>query len=469
MPGRRVFGEKASLFLKNPYAFLGAEAATVLDPEAYDQSLEDAGIYFYHFAVRPEQREDGTLATVHLVLTAPAEDAAPLMIDLRDPFKMGQFVADVGDNLNAELPVVCWNGYELDLAGLGHADLADLQRLQQRWASQLRGEDDDSIFDIGLYGARVIGIGVAEEIASPYLQKSSSENWLPEDLLTQMGLDGAILGKWDTSNHQHFELFKENIDTAVAAGEPSARLPGPEIDIDLLTAQRLATAWGERFKKAPTGTAADKPASNVLLVAGNIDELSFSQNRGALIRLGLAATAALPTSLLPTTSLREHQLKGTGWLQHLYNLSPSTVAGCVLADDMGLGKTLQLLTLIAWYLENEPEGPPVLVVAPVTLLDNWEREMRNFLHAEVADGTLKLYGSALSQVRMRKDELSAAAKSHGIQNLLRPGHSDLRRSAKNQKSGRARDPGSKGIKCKVPHCLHRHAGGKFADRFMVSV
>lgn len=419
MPGRRVAGEKASLFLKNPYAFLGPEAATVLNPDEYDQSLEDAGIYFYHFAVQPEQLPDGTLATVYLVLTAPVEAVAPLTLDLCDHINMRQFVAEVGNNLMAELPVACWNGYELDLSGFSHSDLSGLQRLQQRWANQVAGHNIDSIFDLGEYGARVIGIGVAEQIVSPYLQKSSSENWLPEDMLNQMGLDGAILGKWDTSNQTHYEQFKENIEEAVAVGEQSARLPGPEIDIDLLTAQRIATAWGERFKKAPLDASSGKTEHNVLLVAGNIDELGFTQNRGLLIRLGLAATAALPTSLLPTTVLREHQLKGTGWLQHLYSLSPATVAGCVLADDMGLGKTLQLLTLIAWYLENDPDGPPVLVVAPVSLLDNWEREMRNFLHSNIADEMLKLYGGALAKARMPKSEFSAAVKAQGIQNLLR--------------------------------------------------
>jgi hypothetical protein len=421
MPGRRVSGEKASLFLKNPYAFLGAEAAEVLDPDEYDRSLEEAGIYFYHFSVQPQPAPDGTLASVHLILAAPSESVSPVILDLGDPITMARFVGEVGNNLIAELPCACWKGYELDLSGFGQKDLSDLERLQQRWAQQMAGQDLDGILDLDQYGDRVVGIGPAEKVVSQYLQKSSSENWLPENLLNELGMDGELLSKWDTSNQAHYEQFKGNIASAAVAGDLTARLPGPELEVELLTAQRIATVWGERFREVSERPPTKDAERNVLLVAGNIDEVDYGQSRGELIRLGLAANPDLPTSLLPTTMLREHQLKGVGWLQHLYGLSPHVTSGCILADDMGLGKTLQLLAFIAWYLENEPDGPPVLIVAPVSLLDNWEREMQHFLLPTVADEAFKLYGHALLHARTHKSEIPTAVRAHGIQNLLRFG------------------------------------------------
>ena len=53
--------------------------------------------------------------------------------------------------------------------------------------------------------------------------------------------------------------------------------------------------------------------------------------------------------------------------------------GALLADDMGLGKTFMTLVAIAEYLQqvqaNKDQARPVLVVAPLGLLDNWEQEV----------------------------------------------------------------------------------------------
>ena len=54
--------------------------------------------------------------------------------------------------------------------------------------------------------------------------------------------------------------------------------------------------------------------------------------------------------------------------------------GALLADDMGLGKTFMTLVAIAEYLQqiqvNNDQARPVLVVAPLGLLDNWEQEVQ---------------------------------------------------------------------------------------------
>ena len=48
--------------------------------------------------------------------------------------------------------------------------------------------------------------------------------------------------------------------------------------------------------------------------------------------------------------------------------------GACLADDMGLGKTAQLIA----SLLADPLEAPTLVVAPVSLLGNWRRELERF-------------------------------------------------------------------------------------------
>lgn len=78
--------------------------------------------------------------------------------------------------------------------------------------------------------------------------------------------------------------------------------------------------------------------------------------------------------------LRHYQADAWRWLAFLYEHR----FGACLADDMGLGKTLQGITLLAGLLSgqlasNAPPGSPHLVVAPPSLLFNWESELARFL------------------------------------------------------------------------------------------
>ena len=53
--------------------------------------------------------------------------------------------------------------------------------------------------------------------------------------------------------------------------------------------------------------------------------------------------------------------------------------GALLADDMGLGKTYMTLVAVGEYLQRQrSQGKaekPILVVAPLSLLENWEDEV----------------------------------------------------------------------------------------------
>ncbi len=51
---------------------------------------------------------------------------------------------------------------------------------------------------------------------------------------------------------------------------------------------------------------------------------------------------------------------------------------------MGLGKTVQTLS----YVATEKQTFPVLVVAPLVTLNNWEREIEKFLKKKSRNGRL---------------------------------------------------------------------------------
>jgi superfamily II DNA or RNA helicase len=90
----------------------------------------------------------------------------------------------------------------------------------------------------------------------------------------------------------------------------------------------------------------------------------------------LTDSSQLPATEPPrglVATLRHYQEAGLSWLWFLHRHGLSGI----LADDMGLGKTLQALALL--LLAKEKDGKkPSLVVAPTSVLANWEREAERF-------------------------------------------------------------------------------------------
>jgi SNF2 family DNA or RNA helicase len=83
----------------------------------------------------------------------------------------------------------------------------------------------------------------------------------------------------------------------------------------------------------------------------------------------------LPQPAGLTGELRPYQRFGYAWLSFFREWG----LGACLADDMGLGKTIQTLALL--LREKERLGKfttPVLLIAPTSVVTNWEREIRRF-------------------------------------------------------------------------------------------
>ncbi len=122
----------------------------------------------------------------------------------------------------------------------------------------------------------------------------------------------------------------------------------------------------------------------------------ISENERSNNEESKAESIASPASLNAT--LRSYQLQGFNWLYRHY----MNKMGACLADDMGLGKTLQTITLlckvkeqIGEIFDDEKNSGSVqlslfetynvkrkalraLVVAPSSLVFNWEREIKKF-------------------------------------------------------------------------------------------
>ena len=73
----------------------------------------------------------------------------------------------------------------------------------------------------------------------------------------------------------------------------------------------------------------------------------------------------------------------------------------LLADDMGLGKTVQTLA----YVASEKQSMPVLVIAPLVTLTNWQREIERFMKKKSRNGRIMENGNPTStMIRTGKKE-----------------------------------------------------------------
>jgi non-specific serine/threonine protein kinase len=103
---------------------------------------------------------------------------------------------------------------------------------------------------------------------------------------------------------------------------------------------------------------------------------------------GLAAAAPGPAL---KASLRPYQQAGVRWLHLLVRMG----LGACLADDMGLGKTIQVLALLLTLERPRPS----LLVAPASLLANWQQESQRFTPTL---NCLVAHPSAMGQEELRE-------------------------------------------------------------------
>lgn len=144
------------------------------------------------------------------------------------------------------------------------------------------------------------------------------------------------------------------------------------IEIEPEAADRYLQAWNAAEDDG-TGTKGI-PAERIPLVLdviSNVDELEFDTKAPADMVLPDLPEYPLPASL--HAELMPHQMVGYRWMRYLHEQG----YGGLLADDMGLGKTVQVISLLA-HLADAGQLQPALVVLPVSLLENWQRELARF-------------------------------------------------------------------------------------------
>ncbi len=164
-----------------------------------------------------------------------------------------------------------------------------------------------------------------------------------------------------------------DLERAAATKQSLVRVRGEWVELDPTELAAMIAAVGGKGQATAAEVMRTALGLPGIALPGDVGdaEVTASGWLGELLDGAVHATVA-PIVDPPGFSgtLRPYQQRGTGWLTFLGRLG----LGACLADDMGLGKTAQLIaTLLA-----DPIEQPTLVVCPVSVLGNWQRELERF-------------------------------------------------------------------------------------------
>ncbi|KAF2107631.1 SNF2 family N-terminal domain-containing protein [Lophiotrema nucula] len=290
----------------------------------------------------------------------------------------------------------------------------------------------------GVQGSSSIPFRVKLEQADQPSTSSSSTTWQQGDYIDLTGDDGYHHNGFQFSNTAQpslgaFDPFPE-LATAYVTGQPIERpTPADAFNQELMRPEELAeflitpSQPGGGYALQPTNHTIGVPnaatgyglapeAAGALLQVADLDNISgrpvpyipaprrpwdleteslgdmsddvpAQVSSDVITRLvaGIKPEEDVPPEQREKTpskmksQLMEHQKLALRWLK---DMEASDKKGSLLADEMGLGKTVQALALILARPSNDHIKKTTLIIAPVALMRQWEKEIERHVKPE---------------------------------------------------------------------------------------
>ncbi|MBY6163277.1 DEAD/DEAH box helicase [Mameliella alba] len=246
------------------------------------------------------------------------------------------------------------------------------------------------------YSKRVTGVVVYERPQDAI--EGSSTTWLPEAFAQHLAEAIQKMPQPD------LQALRDHMAASLETGtDATARIAEEEVAV---TPARLAAVEGEIERREREAAPKEddqeelpeKSGPIILNTLDNYEDLSWEAQLQP-------RTPTIPVTLPPAirTPLHEHQLASFDWALTAWK---SGLPGILNADEQGLGKTLQTIAFLTWLKEHmkqpqaAPRGP-ILIVAPTSLLRNWEQEVETHVEGRGFGTLVRLYGSSLGSQKRR--------------------------------------------------------------------
>ncbi|SNX86697.1 related to SWR1 - DEAH-box protein, putative RNA helicase [Melanopsichium pennsylvanicum] len=272
----------------------------------------------------------------------------------------------VGDGIKAKDSKLDPDDVEFDLgADDGEQEDAELER--QMWEED---EEDDSE-DAGLEADANMPI---EELLKRYGYGQEEDQ---EAEFKNAEREAASEDGQEHSSQAEEERLEEDATDASIIVEAADKAAEQQ-------AKTVAASDNEiHIDERPSSAALIRPTDTVYDDQSDTESAATSGRRSR--RSMTRASSVMSSSDRPSTrsrqpfllrgQLRPYQQIGFEWLASLY---ANSVNG-ILADEMGLGKTIQTISLLAHLACDKGVWGPHLVVAPTSVMLNWEVEFKKFL------------------------------------------------------------------------------------------
>lgn len=175
---------------------------------------------------------------------------------------------------------------------------------------------------------------------------------------------------------EDIDKLEQKVNEAIKDGKQSVEWENTLLNVNEVLPQIAKIKQQGYNSKSQCKNKANNSIEEVLIIEENAEVLGYSEQIIDVPNEEKHYELFTCNSLNSKIHLKEHQKEGVAWLQYLYT---NKYKGCLLADDMGLGKTLQILYFIEWHRAYHADlQKPYLILAPISLLENWQREYEKF-------------------------------------------------------------------------------------------